>query len=260
MEREAYCIDRILEPGTRAELTMDRHCLIHALRGSVRLEAEGRRWSLTPPRAALLAAGKPIRMSVASRLHAASALFAPGFVPAPRAALSVLDMTPLARELMVALRGHGPEGGALPAAAARMFAVLGDVVLGLARAPSPWVLPAPTDERLARAMAIAEASLENLPSFAEIARESGQSTRSLTRRCAEELGTSWRDLIRRMRMIRAAEMLATGTASITEIAVTVGYTSPSGFNEAFREMAGQSPTEYRAALRVGYSAAGTSAP
>ena len=141
-----------------------------------------------------------------------------------------------------------------------MFAVLGDVVLDLARSPSPWVLPAPTDDRLRRAMAIAEANLENLPSFAEIARESGQSTRSLTRRCAEELGTSWRDLIRRMRMIRAAEMLATGTASVTEVAVTVGYTSTSGFNEAFREMAGQSPTEYRAALRGGYSAAGTSAP
>lgn len=50
----------------------------------------------------------------------------------------------------------------------------------------------------------------------------------------------------RMRMQRACELLAEGRLSITEIALEVGYQTPSSFAHAFRLMVGTTPRDYRA--------------
>jgi len=39
-------------------------------------------------------------------------------------------------------------------------------------------------------------------------------------------------------------------ASVTEIALGVGYNSLSAFNAAFRDLMGKNPTEYRATFKV----------
>ena len=57
---------------------------------------------------------------------------------------------------------------------------------------------------------------------------------------------TWREALRRVRMIRAVEALATSDAPITEIAMSVGYNSLSAFNAAFRDLTGKSPSAYRA--------------
>lgn len=236
-----------LKPTWSTGAQVDQHALIHAVSGTMRLEAEGQRWSLLQGEAALIAADTTVSVSVPKQLTAVWVHFAPGFIPAPAQALSVFDVSPLARELLLALARFETEPPTQ--AALRMFRTLGDVVLALSATPSVFVLPMPTSPALAQAMALAEGQLENLPSFGEVARETGQSTRSLTRRCTEELGISWRDLIRRMRMIRAGEALATTDTPVAEIAVMVGYSALSGFNEAFRDLTGQNPSEFRANLR-----------
>ena len=73
--------------------------------------------------------------------------------------------------------------------------------------------------------------------------------RSLARRFATEMGMTWRQALRRLRMIHALELLAEGTGSITETAFAVGYTSLSAFNIAFLEFVGETPTSYRRGLR-----------
>ncbi len=60
---------------------------------------------------------------------------------------------------------------------------------------------------------------------------------------------SWRAALRRMRMIRAIELLAEGEQPVTQVALAVGYSSLSAFTAAFREMTGQSPAEYRRSFR-----------
>jgi len=55
--------------------------------------------------------------------------------------------------------------------------------------------------------------------------------------------------LRRLRMIRALELLAEDSAGITKIAFTVGYTSLSAFNAAFREFVGETPSSYQQGLR-----------
>lgn len=61
---------------------------------------------------------------------------------------------------------------------------------------------------------------------------------------------TWRETLRRIRLIRAVEALASSNSSITEIALAVGYNSLSAFNAAFRDLTGKSPGEYRATFRT----------
>lgn len=246
MEPDAYCLHRNFDPTGAFEFRTDRHYLIYALEGTVRLEAEGRRWTLPPARAALIAANQPITISVLSRLVSASVLFSPGFMAAPAAALTVFDVTPLARELIRECRHWGADGGELTPYARQVFSMLATVSLSLAATPSPCVLPAPKSARLARALALTEERAHGAPTFAAIARETGQSPRALARRFSDEMGMTWREALRRIRIIRAVEALATTDDPVTDICLAVGYASPSAFNSAFRALTGLSPSEYRA--------------
>ena len=50
-------------------------------------------------------------------------------------------------------------------------------------------------------------------------------------------------------MVRAVELLAQDGLSVTKVGLGVGYASLSGFNAAFRDFAGQTPSDYRASFR-----------
>jgi len=249
MPPDACAFHRTFEPAGPAEFRMDRHYLLYAMEGTMRLEAAGRRWTLPPARAALIAAGEPVTISILTRLVSASVLFAPGFATPPPAPLSVFEVTPLARELIAECRTYGEDAGPLDSYARQLLATLAAVAARLALSPTPCVLPAPSSPVLARALALTEARQADAPSFPEIARESGLSPRALSRRFSEELGMTWGQTLRRIRMISAVEALAGSQAPVTEIAFSVGYASLSAFNAAFRDFAGQSPSAFRAGLR-----------
>jgi len=250
MVPEAYCFSRRFEPAGPTAFQADRHYLLYAMSGTLRLEAQGLRWTLPPARAALIAAGHPIRISILTAVTTASVLFAPAFVPAPRQAISVFDLSPLARELIGECRAWGADSGPLDPYARRLFDTLAAVVLRLAETPSPFVLPVPSSPALERAMALTEARADGEPNFAAIAQATGQSPRALSRRFADEMGMTWRQALRRLRLMRAVEALATSDAPVTGIAMSVGYTSLSAFNAAFRDLVGMTPTDYRRSLRL----------
>lgn len=249
MTPQAYCFHKSFEPAGPSEFRMDRHYLLYAMEGTMRLEADGRRWTLPPARAALIAAGHPVTITILSRLTSASVLYAPGFAPAPPQALSVFDVSPLARELIAECRDWGSESGPLGPYAQRIFEALVAVSLKLAETPSPCVLPTPASPALARALALTEELADGAPVFAEIARATGQSPRALARRFSAEMGMTWREALRRIRLIRAVETLASSDAPVTEIALGVGYNSLSAFNAAFRDLMGKTPRDYRATFR-----------
>lgn len=249
MKPQAYCFHNEFESAGPSKFQMDRHYLLYAIQGTIRLEAQGQRWTLPPARAALIAANQPITISILSKLTSASVLFAPDFMPAPATALSVFDVSALARELIVESRTWGPESGPLSPYARTIFKTLATVVLNLAQTPSPCVLPTPTSDALSRALALTEAQAAGAPNFRDIAQDSGQSPRALSRRFSDEMGMTWRDALRRIRMIRAVEALASSDASVTDIAMAVGYNSLSSFNAAFRDLTGTSPSQYRATFQ-----------
>ena len=98
----------------------------------------------------------------------------------------------------------------------------------------------------------------------DIARRVASSRRQLQRAFAEIGGTTFREYVTRVRMERAAQMLAARGPTVREVARRVGYSQPAQFAKAFRRHAGLTPSAYRSdrtALRpsAGRPAAGLAA-
>jgi AraC-like DNA-binding protein len=247
--RAAHSFVRTFPAEPERELCVDRHYLLCASAGALRLEADGRSWALPPARAALIAAGRPIRVTIPQPVTTSSVLFDPGFVPAPPAPLAVFDLTPLARALVGECGRWGPSDEPLDDRAAALFRALAAVAWELSERPSPAVMPTGRSGELRRALALTQERLGGPVGVDEIARDVGLTPRSLARRFEDELGMTWRAALRRLRVLRAIEALAQGDAPVTEVAFAVGYSSLSAFNAAFRELTGRTPTAYRATFR-----------
>lgn len=243
----AYAFVKDFDPEPTKTLVMDRHYLLYAAKGAMRLEAEGKGWTLPPARAALIHAGREIKVTMPQKLSACSVLFDPSFVKPPPASLSVFEMTPLARELVLACRDYGPQS-TLDDYGAQLFKMLAANTWKLAETPTKAGLPSGHSEAVKAALVLTEEQLAGTPNFEEIAATVAVSPRTLARRFSEELGMTWRQALRRLRMNRAIEALADPQRQITEIAFSVGYSSLSAFNTAFRDFSGRTPTEFRASF------------
>lgn len=245
----AYAVYRDFPPeALTKEMAFDRHYLLYASKGTMRLEADGRTWSLPPARAAWMQAHAPIRVSSQSGMTCCSVLFSPATYAAPADPLTVFDMSALGRALALECRAWGPETTDLSPYARQLFDTLHATACDLATRPSVAWMPEAQSDGLRRAMAVTEARLADELSFGEVARSAALSERSLARRFSDEMGMTWRQAQRRLRMIRALEMLALESAQVTEIAMAVGYSSLSAFNAGFRDFTGMTPSAYRASL------------
>jgi AraC-like DNA-binding protein len=248
VSREAFAFVRDFAPAPPSELRVDRHYLLCASRGALRLEAHGQSWVLPPARAALIAAGEPIQVAIPQPVTTSSVLFDPGFAPQPSAPLAVFDLSPLARGLVSECVEWPEADEPLPDYARSIFGALSAVAWRLAERPSPVTVPAGRSPELRRALALTHEGIAEDLRFEDVAAEVALVPRSLARRFEEECGMTWRAVLRRMRVLRAVEELAAGEQSVTEVAHAVGYTSLSAFNAAFRDLTGRTPTEYRASF------------
>ena len=99
------------------------------------------------------------------------------------------------------------------------------------------------------AVAIVEREYASDLALDDIARRVASSRRQLQRAYAEVGNTPFRDHLTRVRMQRAAEMLATRSMTVREVAHRVGYRQPAQFAKAFRRHQGIAPSAYRADAR-----------
>jgi AraC family transcriptional regulator of adaptative response / methylphosphotriester-DNA alkyltransferase methyltransferase len=83
-------------------------------------------------------------------------------------------------------------------------------------------------------------------SLDDIAHRVASSRRQLQRAFAEVGRTTFRAHLARVRMIRAAELLAAGPLPVREVAERVGYRQPAQFAKAFRRHIGLAPSDFRA--------------
>lgn len=248
MAGEAYSVVRTFPAASRQLFRMPMHYILYCTAGVLRMEAEGRIWSLPPARAAIVRANERVEVTLPHPVTACSVLLARDFVAAPPTALSVVNMSPLARELIRACGAYG-EDAVLDNYGRQLFGMLAQEVYRLAATPSRTAMPAPVSPALIRAVALTEERMADRPSFEEIASAVAMTPRSLARHFAQEMGLSWRDVLRRLRIIRAMELLAAESASVADAAFATGYSSLSAFNAAFRDIAGEAPTEFRRGLR-----------
>ncbi len=78
-----------------------------------------------------------------------------------------------------------------------------------------------------------------------VARRVGLSTRQLDRLFATQMGISFLQHYRRIRLERARELLRHSTLTVTEIGLATGFSSPSHFARSYRENYGTSPGSER---------------
>lgn len=101
-------------------------------------------------------------------------------------------------------------------------------------------------EFIERAVAVVEANMSNSAlDIDTLCAEMGMSRSNLYRKFADITGQKPTEFVRAIRLRRAAEMIKAGDCTISEIAYTCGFSSPSYFNRRFKEMFGVSPTEFR---------------
>jgi AraC family transcriptional regulator of adaptative response / methylphosphotriester-DNA alkyltransferase methyltransferase len=79
----------------------------------------------------------------------------------------------------------------------------------------------------------------------DVARRVAASRRQLQRAYAEIGGTTFREHLTRVRMERAAELLAGHVPTVREVAHRVGYRQPAQFAKAFRRHHGVAPSDFR---------------
>lgn len=87
-------------------------------------------------------------------------------------------------------------------------------------------------------------SSEGLPSLKALAQMLNLSTRTLNRHLKRE-GLVFRELVREISHEKACQQLRAGHASITQIALDLGYSDVANFARAFRRRSGMSPSLYR---------------
>jgi AraC family transcriptional regulator of adaptative response / methylphosphotriester-DNA alkyltransferase methyltransferase len=99
---------------------------------------------------------------------------------------------------------------------------------------------------LHEAIAVIEAEYATELTLDDVAREIATSRRQL-QRCFDEHGdATFRECLARIRMQRAAELLAGTSIPVRHIAARVGYRQPPQFAKAFARLHGVPPTRYRA--------------
>lgn len=92
--------------------------------------------------------------------------------------------------------------------------------------------------------AVLECGALSTATLATTARTMGLSTRSLQRRL-REAGTSFQHELAATRVSVAQRMMTESTASVSQVASEVGYSSPHQFASAFRKATGSSPRQWK---------------
>ena len=217
--------------------THRRAQLVYASRGVMSVTTNAAAYVVPPQQAVWVPSGVGHRIEARSSMAMRTVYVEPEASPNLPKEVSVLAVTPLLRELLVAAVAAGPEY-ASGSPEARMAAVILDQIC--AQPVSHLSLPMPSDARLA---AVTQALLQDPGDNLDLdgwAHRTGASTRTLSRLFLAETGLSFRAWRQRCRLLRALEMLAAGK-QVTHIALDLGYESTSAFIAMFRRHTGTTP-------------------
>jgi len=145
-------------------------------------------------------------------------------------------------------RRSGPYGEALAEAAAhRLTGYLIGAETGSERAARSGLPPS----RLRRISEHVDRHLEGPLALAELARLANLSVFHFARSFKESTGLSPHQYVLRRRVERAKQLLSGTSLNLAEIALRCGFSNPSHFTQAFRQISGVTPTCWRSSARSG---------
>jgi AraC-like DNA-binding protein len=213
---------------------------VYAIRGVLTVQTPDGEFVVPSHRALWVPAGTSHRVSTAGTVVLRTLFFRRRACGSGRPrACTVLDVTPLVRELVLHAAARNTLRRDLPADR-RLALVILDQLTGLRQ--QPLQLPLPQDERAKRAAELLLARHGAVP-LPEVARQVGASVRTLERAFVAETGLAAGTWRRRARLAAALRLLA-AARNVTDVAIAVGYQTPSAFVAAFRREFGVTPGRY----------------
>ncbi|ANG92470.1 AraC family transcriptional regulator [Lelliottia amnigena] len=219
--------------------------LILALQGAITCEVENA-MLMVPPHYAVWIPGQLPHSNKATPSAQLCFLFIePGAVTLPERCCT-LKISPLVRELILALAARTREQMTLPATA-RLIDVLFDE---LPQQPQEQLqLPVSSHPRIrlmSDTMAKEPAAWQTLTQWAQ---HFAMSERNLARLVVKETGLSFRRWRHQLQLILALQLLIRGQ-SVQQAAQTLGYDSTTAFINMFKKGLGQTPARYVAGLSM----------
>lgn len=230
--------------------------LVYAEAGVMTVQTATGVWVIPPERAVWVPAGVEHAIDTGSELAMRSLYIEKDAAPRLPRACCVVRVSPLLRELIgravdlpALYDENGPDG--------RLMRVILDQLETLPVAPLH--LPMPRDARLKRITDALVQDPANAEPLRRWARRAGASTRTLARLFAKETRMSFSAWRQQLRLMKALEMLA-ARRPVTEVALDLGYASPSAFIAMFRRAFGVSPKRYFRDSNTALQQAGDAVP
>ncbi|NTV09677.1 MAG: AraC family transcriptional regulator [Zoogloea sp.] len=214
--------------------------LIHAVRGVMVVSTDQGRWIVPPTRGLWMPAGVAHAIRMVGEVRMRTAYIRPDAAADLPAQCAVLGVSPLLRELILAAIDM-PLPYAPDSRHARLARLLVDEVVHM---PSlPLSLPDPQDARLQAICARIASAPDDRTTVLEWAAELGVDPKTIHRLFVRETGMSFGQWRQQSRLLAALEHLAAG-ARIIDVALELGYSSPSAFATMFRRQFGIAPSQF----------------
>lgn len=214
--------------------------LIHALTGVMTVMSEHGSWIVPAGRAVWMPAGSDHAVRFFSGVSMRTVYVAPDARPSLPGGCEVIEVSPFLREAIVAAT-RVPLDYAFGGRDHRVMELILDE---LETAPRLQLhVPMPRDLRLMGLCEQLVASPSAPVTLADLAAGINVSERTLARLFHRELGMSFGQWLRRMRLLLSLPRLAAG-ASVLQVALEHGYDSPSAYSAMFRRTLGIAPTAY----------------
>jgi AraC-like DNA-binding protein/quercetin dioxygenase-like cupin family protein len=231
--------------GRRLDTHMHREAqLVYAARGTMQVTTPKGRWLVPPDRAVWVPAGLPHAIDVLADIDMRTLYFDISWLQRERCGAHltsefVVRVSPLLHQAILALfeKSAAPERTAL---------LIKLAMLELHQAEdSATFIPLPQESRCRRAADIVLRRPAAAHEIETLAREVGTSARTLSRLFSAETQLSFKSWCQRARIAAAIESLSTvSNVSVKQLAADLGYASVPAFSHAFRQVTGQTPTEF----------------
>lgn len=223
----------------------NKHQLIYAVRGVMVVQADAGRWVVPPTRAIWMLAGMTHGIRCIGEVHMRSLLVAPGAAPRLLDQTQAVAVSPLLRELIRAAMDlrqpcvPGTRDG-------RIMRLILDELRALP--VLPLHLQMPSDSRLRPICEQLQRRLDDPTTLVEWAQQLAVDVKTVQRQFVKETGMTFGQWRQQARLLRALEWLATGERVI-DVALALGYDSPSAFATMFRRQLGQTPSQFFAEVQ-----------
>jgi AraC-like DNA-binding protein len=219
-----------------------RFQLVYAARGVMTVDTRDATWVVPPQRAVWMPPSVSHRLTAKGVVQLRSLYVRADAAARMPGTCEVLEVTPLLRELIVRAT-ELPLEYDLRGTAGRIMRLLLDELAALPRLP--YHLPMPKVAPLSAICRRLVDTPDDAATLEEIGHGEGISARTLARHFRRHTGMSFAEWRRRARLLRALGWIAEGRP-IVEVALELGYESPSAFSAMFRRELGAPPSSFRA--------------